>query len=201
MGKAKGPLTTRCKCGSVRLELDPAGVSAATRLRCYCHDCQSASRHLGHDLPAHGGTDLVHTTPDRLTIVSGQENLAILRLGPRGLCRWYAKCCGTPMFSVLPKPGRPFLGLSVHDWETGKADQVVGPVWGHAFTASAPKGGGAPARDAHFAGVGLKIVTRMLGAYLTGRTGQNPLLTPAGDWFVTPTVLTREQRAAARRSA
>lgn len=104
------------------------------------------------------------------------------------------------MFNSLPKPGKSFLGLVVHAAETQAADDSVGPVWGHAFTKSAPPGLGAPGKDVNFGGIGLGVIRRMLGGYLTGRRKINPLVNDAGEWNVTPTILTREQRRAAASS-
>ena len=196
MGRGSA-LELQCGCGQVQLELSAPGAASATRLRCYCTDCQAAARHLGYALPAHGGTDLIQTTPDRLRIVQGQEHLAILRLGPKGLCRWYATCCNTPMMNMLPKQGLPFAGVVVHALETVAADAAVGLVWGHAFTQSAMPGQGSPAKDAHFAGIGMGIVKRMLGAYLTGRNRINPFLTETRDWIAPIRVLTKAERDAA----
>lgn len=196
----KNALKLTCSCGDVQLELAPQGVAAATRLRCYCVDCQTAARHLGYALPAHCGTELVHSTPDRVTILSGQDKLGILRLSPNGLIRWYATCCNTPMLNMIRKPGLPFVGLVLHDAEMDQAAQVLGPNKNHAFTKFAPKGQGVPAKDVNFGGVGMDILKRLLGAYLTGRYRTNPFVTETRDWPVTPTVLTPDQRRAATPS-
>ncbi|MBA85405.1 DUF6151 family protein [Thalassobius sp. S69A] len=186
-----------CKCGQVRIALDAAGARAATRLRCYCKDCQAAARHLGYDLPGHAGTELIQTTPDHLRIVQGQENLEILRLSPKGLCRWYATCCGTPMMNSLPKRGLPFAGLVVHEGEQDAVQRSVGKLRGHAFTKYAPKGRGAPARDVNYNGIGLGIIRRMLGAFLSGRFRRNALLGADGGWIAPVRVLSLEKRRAA----
>lgn len=194
---AKESMIFGCSCGQVRLELAPAGVASATRLICYCVDCQTASRYLGYALPDHCGTGLVHSTPDRVTILSGKENLAIFRLSPNGLVRWYATCCNTPMVNMVRKPGMPFVGFVLHDTELPVADRLMGSNRNHAFTKYAPKGRGVPAKDVNFAGIGMGVVKRMLGAYLTGRSKANPFIGADGDWPVTPKVLTIEERAAA----
>lgn len=189
-----------CSCGAVALRLEPKGVASATRLRCYCIDCQTAARYLGYALPAHGGTELIQSTPDRVSVLSGQDNLGILRLSSNGLIRWYATCCNTPMLNMIRKPGLPFVGLVLHEAELRQADKTMGPNGGHVFTKYARKGQGAPAKDVNFNGIGLNIVKRMLGAYLTGRHRKNPFVSPAGDWPVTPKVLTIEERAAASKA-
>lgn len=195
--RRKEPVNLGCTCGCVQLQLDPAGVASGTRLVCYCIDCQTAARHLGYALPPHGGSELVQTTPDRVTILSGRDRLGILRLSPTGLTRWYATCCNTPMLNMLRKPGLPFVGLVVHDADRPAVERAMGPNRNHAFTKYAPKGQGAPVKDMHFAATGVDILRRLLGAYLTGRHRVNPFVTEARDWPVTPTVLTVEQRAAA----
>lgn len=196
--KAKESMTFSCTCGQVQLELAPEGVASGTRLICYCVDCQTASRYLGHALPAHCGSQLLQSTPDRVSILSGRENLAILRLSPKGLTRWYASCCNTPMANMLRKPGLPFVGLVLHEAELQRADRLMGPNRSHAFTKYAPKGQGAPAKDVNFGGVGMAMLRRMLGAYLTGRNRSNPFVGADGDWPVTPRILTLEERAAAK---
>lgn len=191
-------LNVTCSCGQVQVTLESEGCRSATRVQCYCIDCQTAAAHLGYELPAHGGSDLIQTTPDRIKIVSGGQNLSIMRLGPKGLCRWFARCCNTPMLNTLPKPGMPFVGIVIHPWDSASADQAVGPIWGHAFTKYAPAGQGAPAEDQHFKGVGARLVARMLGAVLTGRRKINPLRTETGAWIAPAHVLTLEERTAAR---
>lgn len=194
----KSSLNFQCGCGQVKASLSPAGVAAGSRIQCYCKDCQTSARHLGYDLPAHGGTELIQTTPDAISIISGAENLVIQRLSPKGLCRWYAKCCNTPMFNTLPRKTLPFAGIVVHPAESEATGQAMGPIWGHAFTASAPAGGGAPKEDKHMMRIGAKVVVRMISAYLSGRAAQNPFLTDDKEWIAPVTVLTLEQRNAAR---
>jgi hypothetical protein len=152
---------------------------------------------LGYALPPHGGTELIQTTPDAIDIISGAEHLAMLRLSPNGLCRWYAKCCNTPMFNTLQRRTLPFAGIVVHQAESDDVQAAMGPIWGHAFTSYAPQNSGAPSQDKHMARIGTKMLGRLIGAYLTGRASQNPFLTEDKEWIVTPEVLTLEQRKAA----
>ena len=193
----KKPLNFECGCGLVQVELSASGVAAGSHIQCYCKDCQTSARHLGYDLPPHGGTELIQTTPDGITITAGVDQLAIQQLSPKGICRWYAKCCNTPMFNTLQRKTLPFAGIVVHPKETEQVAKTMGPIWGHAFTASAPAGGGAPSEDRQMMRIGAGIVGRMLKTYLSGRSGQNPFLTEDKEWITTPTVLTLDQRKAA----
>lgn len=191
-------LTLGCRCGGVEAELSPKAVAAATRLKCYCKDCQTAARFLGYGLAPNGGSDLIHTTPDGLQITKGIENLSAIRLGPNGNCRWYAECCKTPLFTTLPRKTLPFVGIVVDSTRAEAVTRALGPVWGHAFTESAASAADRPAKDRHMMGIGARIVGRMISAYLSGKAGQNPFLTDDQQWITTPYVLTKEERQAAR---
>lgn len=190
-------LELACRCGGVQAELSPGAVAAATHLKCYCKDCQAAARFLAYALPENGGTELIHTTPDGLRIRLGGDRLAAFRLGPKGNCRWYAECCNTPMFVTLPRRTLPFLGIVVEQGASDRAAAALGPIWGHAFTASAISTKDRPAKDRHMMGIGARIMMRMAGAFLSGKAGLNPFLTEASDWIVTPYVLTKDERRSA----
>lgn len=166
-----------CRCGAVHLHVDVPRRSAGTRVVCHCRDCQTAARVLSAEdrLVAGAGTDIWQTTPDRLHIFKGRENLRILRLSPKGVKRWHAVCCDTPMMNTLDNLKLPFVGFVLGPSDDSR-DGVIGPVFGHAFTKSAPAGSGGPDKDINFARTGLGVVTRMIGAYLTGRARKNPLL-------------------------
>lgn len=196
-----GELIHRCRCGSVAVKLQLPGRGAGTRVTCYCKDCQTAGRLFGAEaeiLGPAGGTDIYQTTPDRLQILHGAEALRIIRLSPKGLLRWHAGCCDTPMFNTLERLALPFVGLVLRPDERAMADAALGPVTAHAFTASAPPGQGAPARDVHVARTGGQLVLRMIAALLSGRAKLNPLRASDGGPIAPVRVLTREERAAAR---
>lgn len=196
-----GELIHDCRCGKVRMRLDVPGRSAGTRVTCYCRDCQTAARLNGDGdkiLGPAGGTDIYQTTPDRLTIERGAEELEIVRLSPKGLMRWHARCCDTPMVNTLERLALPFVGLVLRPDQRAAADAVLGPVVAHAFTASAPRGEGAPAKDVHFARTGGQLVMRMIAAALSGRARHNPLRAPDGTPIAPVRVVDRATREAAR---
>ncbi|WP_101068513.1 DUF6151 family protein [Roseovarius salinarum] len=199
-----GRLPLECRCGAFRLEVSVPGPAAGTRVACYCRDCQTAARHFGAPgalLGPASGTDIWQTTPDRIAIAAGAERLAILRLTPGGLFRWCASCCDTPVINTLPRLSLPFAGVVMRPGQAATADPVLGPVFAHAFTASAPPGAGAPARDRHFARAGLAVVRRMLAAWISGRARLTPLRGPGGGPVAPVHVLDPAARAAARPEA
>lgn len=62
-----------------------------------------------------------------------------MRLSEKGLLRWYAKCCNTPIGNTLADYRISFIGL-LHDCltRTGESlDESFGPVRARSFTAAA----------------------------------------------------------------
>lgn len=168
-----------CGCGHLRGHLAPEAVRGGTRLICHCPDCRAAELYLGQPDPTPDGVDLFQTTPDMITIDSGAAHLALLRLGPNGLLRWYAACCGTPLANT-PKSSRiPFVGLRSPRF----ADPVsLGPVRVRAFV---PGRGGKPAYQGG-GRMALAILTRGLAARLSGRWRRTPFFDPATGQPVAP---------------
>ncbi|AKF04588.1 DUF6151 family protein [Sandaracinus amylolyticus] len=121
-------LPIRCACGQVRGHVDvvPGG---GQRLVCYCDDCQAYGRFLGRDdvLDARGGTDIWQTRPSLVRITEGE--LASMRLSDRGMIRWYARCCRTPIANTMVSAGAPFVGMHqrcIGDADGRRRDDVLG---------------------------------------------------------------------------
>lgn len=125
-----------CRCGKVVGRVTNATPNAVNRAVCYCDDCQAALHHLGRAdlLNEHGGTDVVQVAPASLTFQRGNELIVGLRLTPKGLYRWHASCCNTPVGNTLG-PGLPFVGIVAQAFETGttNADRIFGPPLGGSF--------------------------------------------------------------------
>jgi hypothetical protein len=115
MGKFRGEVGMKlaCRCGEVQGEIDPRRAYA--RATCYCRDCRAFARWLGGAglLDAAGGTDIVAMAPDGLRFTRGFDKVACLSLGPRGLLRWYASCCRTPLGNIPRDPKLYYLGVPV----------------------------------------------------------------------------------------
>jgi len=194
-------LALSCHCGSVRGTLHDA--ERGRQMVCYCDDCQTFAHHIGAGgtLDDNGGSHVVQSTPSRVTIESGAEHLGCVRLSPKGALRWYATCCKTPMANLAPGAGLPFIGLSKAFVADDTVDAVVGPVQarvcGEWARGDAPSGthAGMPKLLMARAAVGL------LGDALLGRAKPSPIRHADGSLIAEPTVLTREERAAARAQA
>ena len=129
----KTDLPLACACGTVRGVAHGVSPRAGNRLICYCHYCQRFVEELGcadDVLDAHGGTDIFQISPAQIEITAGRERLACLRLTRRGVLRWYAACCDTPIGNTLPTPKIPFVGLihSFLDPGSRTLDEMLGPV-------------------------------------------------------------------------
>ena len=165
-----------------------------SHLICYCKDCRAFSRHLGKDdfILEAGGTRIFQTRPDWIEIVEGAEHIAAMKLSPRGLTRWYASCCNTPLAATSSRATLPFVSLSadiVTDVET------LGPVIAQGFTASAkPPAPGL--KDKGLAALFMRFLSRTLGAYFSGAHRANPFF-PEGKPLMEPELISKDARKAA----
>jgi hypothetical protein len=155
-----------------------ASATTVTRLVCYCDDCQAFLHHLGRAdlLDAHGGTDIVQVAPSSLSFHRGAEYIVGLCLSPKGLNRWYASCCKTPLGNTVG-PAIPFVGIVAQTFEGGNdgcsADDYFGPpigaIMGKYAVGTAPEGS---------TKLNLRLLARairnVLGWRLTGRTWPHP---------------------------
>jgi hypothetical protein len=89
-------------------------TARTTRATCYCRDCQAYAHALGNPesvLDHIGGTDIVATLQQHVTLTRGAESLACLSLSERGILRWYAGCCNTPIANTARSPKMSYVGL------------------------------------------------------------------------------------------
>ena len=126
-------LAIRCFCGTVRGVLTGVSGKIGNRVICYCDDCQAFANYLSTDceiLDANGGTDIFQVSPAHLRFQQGKEQLACLRLTPKGTYRWYTNCCRTPIGNPLPTGKLPFVGLIHSCMDPGgrSLDEILGPV-------------------------------------------------------------------------
>ncbi len=186
----------RCRCGKLQGQVDTARVAA--RAVCYCKDCQAFARFLGTDvLNAAGGTEVAATLPAAVRFDAGLEHLACMSLSPKGLYRWYASCCRTPIGATPRDPHTSYIGLvrACLDASPDEMDRELGPVKSHVNTDSAT----APVMSDGVATVGVvaKVGMMMLKARLGGGYKTNPFFQPQTGTPVKPVqVLSLEERKA-----
>ena len=128
-------LQLQCACGKVRGVLHNATPQYGNRIVCHCDDCQAFSNYLGvgNILDEHNGTDLYQTSFAQVEITEGTEHMRSIQLRPKGLIRWYADCCKTPIGNTM-SASMPFIGI-VHTFmgDANIREKTIGPVRAHAF--------------------------------------------------------------------
>lgn len=121
----------QCDCGTLKGAVE--NPRDANRVVCYCKDCQAFAFFLGREkdvLDERGGSDVIQVSPSNVTFTQGTEVLASIRLTEKGLLRWYASCCHTPIGNTMSSPKLSFVGL-VHSCLPGggsRLDEAFGPV-------------------------------------------------------------------------
>lgn len=198
-------LPVRCRCGRVRGAVRGLSGSRGNRVVCYCDDCQVFAHFLGRAeeiLDAHGGTEVFQTSPARLELPTGKEALACVRLTPKGILRWYAGCCCTPIANTLPTRRIPYVSLihSCLDAGTGSRDAALGPVRGRVQARFASR---RPAGPDVYDGVPVAMLLRaggaVLAAGLRGDHRRSPLFDQStGHPIAAPRVLAEHELAAYR---
>jgi hypothetical protein len=170
-----------------------ANPRRANRGICYCKDCQAFAHFLGDAarvLDARGGSDVIQVLPKDLTFTQGIDALACMRLTPKGMVRWYASCCRTPIGNTLPTPKLSFIGL-LHSCLEGpriSLDESFGPVAMWVNTKSA-KGEPKP-KDAGGGKMLSWFLRTVLKARYNGDYKLNPLFrSETGAPIVTPQIL------------
>jgi hypothetical protein len=166
----------RCRCGEVEGVVANASPQKVNRVVCYCDDCQAFLHQLGRAdlLNGQGGTDIVQVAPASLTFTRGQNRIAGVRLTTKGLFRWYATCCNTPVGNTLG-PAIPFVGIVAQTFDGGpqRAQSVFGAPLGAILGKYAI--GPAPAGST---GINLTLllraITKVLGWRLRGRAWPHP---------------------------
>jgi len=193
----------RCRCG--QLEGHVTSTDRAGRAVCYCRDCQAFARFLGNPeriLNELGGTDIIATNPRFFRITRGKEQIRCMSLSEKGLLRWYAACCRTPIGNTPRNPKLSYLGL-VRNCLAGsprELDQAFGPAKVAINTASAT--GKVDSRPwATFTAV-LKITRNVAGSRLSGTYRENSFFKPGtAQPLVAPQVLAATERRLLRGDA
>lgn len=194
-----GQIEMRCRCGEVRgIVADPSSQSA-NRVVCYCADCQAFAHQLGRAdlLNDKGGSDIVQVAPAALRFTKGQDRITGLRLTPKGLYRWYASCCNTPVGNTM-SPSIPFVGIFAQSFDPPRPDEVFGAPIGSILGKYAI--GDPPAGSTGLnLSLLLRAIGRVLGWRLGGKTWPHPFFAQDTRAPIYPvTVISQERREALR---
>lgn len=165
-------LSLSCECGKVKGIAKDVTPTTGNHVVCCCCDCQSFAQHLNkkkETLDDFGGTDIYQTSQSQLDITQGAEYLACLRLTPKGITRWYTRCCNTPVGNTL-NGKMPFIGI-IHTFIEHDDNSMakLGPVSAYVQTQHATKTPSYPQHHAKFPlGVTLKILSKIVMWKLKG---------------------------------
>lgn len=191
-----GDAELRCRCGQVQGRVSDASARTVNRVVCYCDDCQAFAHRLGRAdlLDAHGGSDIIQVAPASLRFDRGAERIVGLRLTPKGLYRWYASCCNTPLGNTVG-PALPFVGIVAQAFErSGDLGEPVGAILGKYAVGAAPPG--STRLSPRLLG---RVIRLLLGWKLGGKTWPHPFFDRATRAPLRPlTVLSPSERDALR---
>ncbi|SDW57684.1 hypothetical protein SAMN05444358_1011196 [Ruegeria halocynthiae] len=187
-GNAARDLTFSCDCKTLSGRIKEHGVKSGTHVVCYCHDCRAAQLYFKQPDPAPGPVEIFQMAPEDIEIETGAEHLAVMQLSPKGMLRWYAKCCNAPLATTPMTPKFPFAGFIV---KRILNPDVLGPITTRGFVP------GPDGKQSHeklrYAVVGL--LKRTLRSRLSGSWKKTPFFKfETGEPVAHPTVLTKEER-------
>ena len=133
----------RCRCGQLR-GVASFAPSKCNRVVCYCDDCQAFIDWLDRPelFDAHGGTDIFQIPRTQVRITDGAPQLACMRLSDKGMFRFYARCCNTPLANTIPAMN--FAGVHCAIIDVADRDRqlipTIGGVWGKYAVNGKPPG-------------------------------------------------------------
>ncbi|MFL6617602.1 MAG: DUF6151 family protein [Povalibacter sp.] len=185
----------QCRCGTVKGYVVRPGM--AVRAVCYCKDCQAFARYLQRAdtvLDEHGGTGIVATLPKHAHFTQGVESIACMSLSPKGLLRWYAKCCNTPIANTPRDRKLPYVGLvdACLASSSPSLSDTFGPVRAVLNTQSA-KGHVSSSAASNLFAIAV-IMKTVLWNRLNGSYRENPFFSITGTPVAKPIQLTKAER-------
>jgi len=189
-------LTLKCTCGKVR---GSANVPESMRGSCLCADCQAYAHYLGRAkdiLDANGGTDIMPVAPADLEITQGMEELRCMRLSPKGMIRWFAGCCKTPVGNTLASSKIPFAGMPHLILDLSKMGPVRFRYNGESGIGPLPAG---TYKTAPFS-IMLRTIRFLVGGWIRRAHTPSPFFdSKTGKPTSTPYLLTSAEREALRK--
>lgn len=200
MPTAPSPVPLSCACGALHGLYVPRPGRGARGV-CYCDDCQAWAAHLGTPglVDAWGGTEVVQSWPAQVRLIAGKEHLALGRLTAKGLHRWYAACCRTPIANSFGVAWLPFTGVMRRALRVDDAtlDAWYGPA--HGVQGRFARGGVPPGAHASATvGIVLRAMGILARGFLAGAARPSPYFAD-GTLVAVPHVLGADELALARR--
>ncbi|MEO1015697.1 MAG: DUF6151 family protein [Pseudomonadota bacterium] len=187
-----------CACGDFSASLLDVSPRTVTRGVCYCKDCQAFAHYLGRAddiLDAAGGTTIHQTAPSRIKITRGADRVAAMRLSARGLIRWFADCCHSPIGNTPPARWFAFVGLIERKGQFDAAENdALGPPRFAVFTEHAERAPDPQLKTPNpYLNLG-PILAQVARERLAGRHRQTPFFQEDGSFAAKPIVLSDAER-------
>lgn len=185
-----------CECGQVTGVANNVTPDNGNHVVCCCCDCQAFAHYLNKQdtaLDEFGGTRLYQTSQSQMKITQGQEQIACLRLTPKGITRWYTSCCNTPIGNTL-NAKMPFIGV-VSSFVDNSTDtsKALGPVRMAVQTQYAIKSPNYANQHPKFPlGITLRIISKILGWKIRGMGQPSVFYDKNGKTVVKPLVVSEQ---------
>ena len=122
-----------------------------------------------------------------------QRRLAAIRLSDKGMVRWYASCCGTPMGNTMANPKMSFIGLVHTCLDQGRMDEDFGTNVAVVNTDTAL--GNPKPKQRGLLGVVARFLWIVVASRISGRYRKSPLFNGSGLPQVAPKILPAEELA------
>ncbi len=179
-----------CECRALQGRITAEGVQAGTHVVCYCPDCRAAELYFGQPDPAPDPIAVFQIAPEHIEIDQGAEHLAVMQLGPKGVYRWYAKCCKSPLANTLQTPKFPFASVIA---KRVANPSNLGPVTSRSFV---PKPGGKSSHE-RFASAVFGVLKRAAKSRFSGGWKKTPFFDGStGEPVSKPTLISKSERDA-----
>jgi len=182
----------QCKCGAIRGQLE--GTGTHNRALCYCTDCRAFARFLGKApdmLDKQGGTEIFQVAQSRLRFLQGEDRLAAIRLSDKGMVRWYASCCGTPIGNTMANPKISFIGLIHTCLDQAQMNEHFGTSVA-VLNVNTALGNPKP-KQRGLLGVVARFMWILVTSRISGGYRRSPLFTASGLPRVVPKILPAEE--------
>lgn len=192
-----------CECGAVAGEIEKATVAEGDHVVCHCTDCRDLVRNFGKEarvLDAHGGTALYQSRCARVRVDEGREKLAGLHMTEGPTLRWYAECCGTPLFNTYRNGRIPYVTTLLANCDADARKNLGAPL-GHLFLDDAA-GDTSHLKPLSMNRLMRRFFLRMMKDILSGDRRRSALFDPKTlEPIVPPRRLTATERAALGRAS
>lgn len=199
-------ISLQCRCGNVQGKLSGLAHSQSKRIACLCDDCQTFAHYLGRAgdvLTPDGGTDIYPAYPTQVTFTQGHEHLKCLRLSPKGLFRWYADCCKTPIANCPKSSKVPYVGV-IHsiirpEVDGTTADAALGPLEARIMGKYGIRPLQPGTYQTAYPGIIFMALRLMATGWIKGQQHPSPFYEENGQPRAEPYILTREERSGLRK--